>query len=151
MPSLAPGEQQEPVTCTHKDSGFTFPRTLLGPYPDTVSSPTDEAAKEKHPTHKADLTEIPSPAARDMATARSQLARPAGDTESPEAHVTPYHHLLYNILREEQKRRVPSMPTGKDRAVLPGTEEKAHLPSLLGQVSKAPRVWERRQETVTLG
>lgn len=64
--------------------------------------------------------------------------------------MTPYHHLLYNILRGEQERRVSSMPTGKDRAVLPGTQEKAHPHSLLGQVSKAPRGWERGQETVTL-
>lgn len=42
------------------------------------------------------------------------------------------------------------MPTGKDRVVLPGTQEKAHLHSLLGQVSKAPRGWERGQETITL-
>lgn len=64
--------------------------------------------------------------------------------------MTPYHHLLYNILRGEQERRVSSMPTGKDRAVLPGTQEKAHLHSLLGQVSKAPRGWERGQERQTL-
>lgn len=64
--------------------------------------------------------------------------------------MTPYHHLLYNILRGKQERRVSSMPTGKDRAVLPGTQEKAHLHSLLGQVSKDPRGWERVQETVTL-
>lgn len=64
--------------------------------------------------------------------------------------MTSYHHLLYNILREEQESRVPSMPTGKDRAVLPGTLEKTHLHSLLGHVSMAPRGWESGQETQSL-
>lgn len=41
------------------------------------------------------------------------------------------------------------MPTGKDRAVLPGTQEKTYLHSLLGQVSEVPCGWENRQETVT--
>lgn len=91
MPSLAPGEQQEPVTSTHKDSRLTFPQGSSGTLSGHSVLANSQAAKEKHPSdhvHKADLTEIPSPSVCDMATARSQLARPAGDIESPEAHVT---------------------------------------------------------------
>lgn len=49
MASLAPGGQQEPVTSTHKDSRLTFPRALLGPYPDTVSSPIVGQLKKNTP------------------------------------------------------------------------------------------------------
>jgi hypothetical protein len=71
-----------------------------------MSSPIGGALEEKHPsshTNEADPAEIPSPAACDRATMRSQLTKPVGDTESPEAHMAAYHHLLYNILRKSKR------------------------------------------------
>lgn len=58
-----------------------IPHAAPGPHPDTVCSPIDGAAGEKHPTNcpnEADPAEIPSLASCDMATLRSRGAGPAG-------------------------------------------------------------------------